>query len=246
MLEPAPDGRVYRMQRRIRLADTSASGRLRLDAVARYVQDIATDDVADAGIDDGDHVWIVRRAAMEILSPFSGDDTAVRVATWSGGLGARWATRRTSIAGDAGGRIETETLWAFVHAETLKLSRLPPAYHAVYGNELRDAAVSGKLLLPRRPPQDAARVGWPLRVTDNDILGHDRGNHRNPERDPGCGHVPLQRERDPRGRRKRCARSAGERRADADRPLKTGRPPQNGRARPAGRPSHDRLRCEAV
>src|ERR1700731_3348665 len=109
MLKPAPDGRVYPMQGRIRLADTSATGRLRLDAVARYVQDIATDDVADAGIDDGDYVWIVRRAAMEVLSPFSGDDTLSRVATWSGGLGARWATRRTTIAGDSGVHIETET-----------------------------------------------------------------------------------------------------------------------------------------
>jgi len=171
MLKPAPDGRVYSMQRRIRLADTSATGRLRLDAVARYVQDIATDDVADAGIDDGDHVWIVRRAVVNVVSPFR-DDTTVTVATWSGGLGARWATRRTSIDGDAGGHIETETLWAFVHAETLKLSRLPQAYHAVYGNEVRDAAVSGKLLLPRQPPSDAAMVGWPLRVTDIDILGH--------------------------------------------------------------------------
>jgi len=171
MLEPAADGRVYRMQRRIRLADAGASGRLRLDAAARYVQDIATDDVADAGMDDGDHVWIVRRAVVEVISPFHAD-TAVRVATWSGGLGARWATRRTSIEGDAGGHIEAETLWAFVHAETLKLARLPPAYHAVYGDSIRDAMVSGKLLLPRHPPEDARGVQWPLRVTDIDILGH--------------------------------------------------------------------------
>ena len=171
MLEPPPDGRVYRMQRRIRLADTGASGRLRLDAAARYVQDIATDDVAAAGIDDGDHVWIVRRTVMEVLSPFR-EDKAVRVATWSGGLGARWATRRTSIAGDAGGQIEGETLWAFVHAATLKLSPLPAAYHAIYGDAVRDAAVSGKLLLPRQPPEDARHEDWPLRVTDIDILGH--------------------------------------------------------------------------
>ncbi len=171
MLEQPADGRVYRMQRRIRLADTSASGRLRLDAAARYSQDIATDDVADAGMDDGDHVWIVRRAVVEVLSPFHAD-TAVGVATWSGGLGARWAARRTSIDGDAGGHIEAETLWAFVHAETLKLSRLPPAYHAVYGDAIRDATVSGKLLLPRDPYEDANRVQWPLRVTDIDILGH--------------------------------------------------------------------------
>src|ERR1700680_4733996 len=153
MLKPAPDGRVYSMQRRIRLADTGASGRLRLDAAARYVQDIATDDVADAGIDDGDHVWIVRRTPMEVLSPFR-EDNAVRVATWSGGLGARWATRRTSIAGDAGGHVEAETLGAFVHAATLKLAALPHAYHAVYGDAVRDAAVSSKLLLARQPPED--------------------------------------------------------------------------------------------
>ena len=68
--------------------------------------------------------------------------------------------------------MEAETLWAFVHAETLKLSRLPPAYHAVYGDSMRDATVSGKLLLPRHPPEDARGVQWPLRVTDIDILGH--------------------------------------------------------------------------
>jgi acyl-ACP thioesterase len=171
MLEPPADGRVYRMQRRIRLADTSATGRLRLDAAARYVQDIATDDVADAGMDDGDHVWIVRRAVVNVVSPFR-DDTTVTVATWSGGLGARWATRRTSSDGDAGAHIETETLWAFVHAETLKLTRLPAAYHTVYGDAIRDATVSGKLLLPQHPPEDAGRVQWSLRVTDIDILGH--------------------------------------------------------------------------
>ena len=171
MLQPPADGRVYRMQRRIRLVDTSATGRLRFDAAARYVQDVATDDVADAGIDDGDYVWIVRRAVLQVVSPFH-EDTEVRVATWSGGLGARWATRRTSIDGDAGGHIETETLWAFVHAETLKLARLPAVYHTVYGDAIRDAAVSGKLLLPQHSPEDARRVEWPLRVTDIDILGH--------------------------------------------------------------------------
>jgi hypothetical protein len=47
---PRPaDGRVYAGRRRIRLADTDASGRLRLDAIARFLQDLAIDDVQETG-----------------------------------------------------------------------------------------------------------------------------------------------------------------------------------------------------
>jgi acyl-ACP thioesterase len=38
-------GRTYSARRRLRLADMDASGRLRLDALARFLQDVAIDDV---------------------------------------------------------------------------------------------------------------------------------------------------------------------------------------------------------
>ena len=41
-------GRVVVRTRPVRLGDVDERGRLRLDATARYLQDIATDDVNDA------------------------------------------------------------------------------------------------------------------------------------------------------------------------------------------------------
>ena len=47
---PLPSaGRTFTGERIVRLGDVSPAGRLRLDAVARYLQDIATDDAVDAG-----------------------------------------------------------------------------------------------------------------------------------------------------------------------------------------------------
>lgn len=171
MLEPPHRGRVYRGTRRIRLADADASGRLRLDAAARYMQDVAADDVDDAGIADADHVWIVRRSQLEVREPFQQDRVA-ELATWSGGLGARWAARRTRISGDRGGRIEAETVWVYLDAATMRLARLPDSFGRVYGEAAPDASVTGRLGLRREPPAEARSRGWPLRATDIDILGH--------------------------------------------------------------------------
>src|SRR5580693_10208215 len=99
-LVPEPRvGRVYRSQRTIRLADVAADGRVRLDAMARYMQDVASDDVADARADDDTFTWVVRRTTIDVVSPF-GADGAVSLSTWASGSGSHWAARRTTIAGD--------------------------------------------------------------------------------------------------------------------------------------------------
>jgi len=41
-------GRVFEGVRKVRLADVSPAGRLRLDATARFLQDLSADDTADA------------------------------------------------------------------------------------------------------------------------------------------------------------------------------------------------------
>lgn len=163
-------GRVFRSRRRIRLSDTTAAGRLRLDAVARYLQDIATDDVDDAGTDDSEHVWVVRRTVLDVLHPFDRDGS-VALATWAGGVGPRWATRRTRVEGDAGGCIEAESLWVHLHRDTMQLHPMPDRFRDVFGaSEL--PRVSGKLLLPAEVPLQTERISWPVRVTDIDIMGH--------------------------------------------------------------------------
>jgi acyl-ACP thioesterase len=160
--------RVYRAERRIRLSDMDADGRLRLDAVARYLQDVASDDVADAGWSADEHVWVVRRTELELAAPFAADE-AVELATWCSGTGASAAARRTTIADDRGGRIEAEVVWIHLGRD-LQPARLPQRFHDVYAPSADGRGVSTRLAL--RGPLDGAMRPWPLRATDVDLLGH--------------------------------------------------------------------------
>jgi acyl-ACP thioesterase len=162
-------GRVFRARRRVRLGDVDAAGRLRLDAVARYLQDVASDDVVDAGWAEAEHVWIVRRTEIEVVSWVDGDET-VELATWCSGVAASAAARRTSIVGDGGGRVETETIWIHLDGAGRPL-RLDERFHALYGPSAAGRRAPTRLELPD-PPADAPRRPWPLRRTDVDRLGH--------------------------------------------------------------------------
>lgn len=164
-------GRIFRSERRIRLSDAASDGRLRLDAMARYMQDVAGDDVADAEAEDESLTWVVRRTVMDVITPFVAD-RSVRLSTWASGTGSHWAARRTSILGDAGGRTEAESLWVLLDRESSRLARLPAAFNEIYAASTRGRTVSGKLELAPDPPPEAVRRRWPLRATDIDILGH--------------------------------------------------------------------------
>ena len=60
---PRPaQGRVFTAGRGIRSTDATRDGWLRLDALARYLQDVAEDDLADAKWREP-QVWLLRRAA---------------------------------------------------------------------------------------------------------------------------------------------------------------------------------------
>jgi acyl-ACP thioesterase len=161
-------GRVYRARRRLRLSDMDAGGRLRLDAVARYLQDVASDDVLDAGWAPDEHVWVVRRTEISVVRSFRGD-AEIDLATWCSGVGASAAARRTTLLGDGGGRVEAESVWIHL-ARDLRPARLPSRFHAVYTPSATGRGVSTKLEL--RGPADGVAVPWPLRVTDVDVLGH--------------------------------------------------------------------------
>jgi acyl-ACP thioesterase len=162
-------GRVFESRRRVRLSDTDAHGRLRLDAIARYLQDVASDDVADAGWAADEHVWVVRRTLLEVERPFLGDEE-VELATWCSGVGAAAAARRTSLAGDRGGAIEAESIWIHLDRE-LRPARFGERFLSVYAPTAEGRGVSTRFSLGT-PPADSARAPWPLRATDVDLLGH--------------------------------------------------------------------------
>lgn len=165
---PAPSrGRAFSDGRRIRLADMDAQGRLRLDAVARFLQDIAIDDVQETGWGMPEHLWFVRRIRIDVLRPFL-DDRAVELTTWCSSIAAIAAGRRWSVAGDGGGRIEVDSVWIHLDREA-QPARI--ADFGVYAAAADGRHASTKLELPD-PPENAGRRTWPLRAADVDLHGH--------------------------------------------------------------------------
>ena len=162
-----PHGRTYSSSRRIRLSDMDAGGRLRLDAVARFLQDAAIDDVQETGWGMPDHLWFVRRIRVDVLRPFF-DDGAVELTTWCSGVAALAAGRRWSVAGDAGGRLEVDSVWIHLDAGA-RPARIED--FGVYAEATGGRHVSTKLELPD-PPAEGERTGWVLRSTDVDLHGH--------------------------------------------------------------------------
>jgi acyl-ACP thioesterase len=144
-----------------------ALGRLRLDAVARFLQDVAIDDVQETGWGMPEHLWFVRRIRVDVLRPFL-DDGSVELTTWCSGVATIAAGRRWSLTGDAGGRTEVDSVWIHLDA------RASPARiedFGVYAEAAGERRVSTKLDLPD-PPADAERSSWSLRATDVDLHGH--------------------------------------------------------------------------
>ena len=66
-LPPPTDGRRFTGGQRVRLGDSDPQGRLRPDAAARYLHDVAGDDWDDVGI-GSDDLWVVRRTAVRLTA----------------------------------------------------------------------------------------------------------------------------------------------------------------------------------
>ena len=143
---------------------------MRLDAVARFLQDIATDDGADAALPRSGY-WVLRTMWCEIDGepPRFGD--RVDLATWCSGTGPRWAERRTDIAVDGSVRVRSAAIWVYVDRVTGRPAALPDDFDRVYGPSALGREIRARLAHPG-PPEGVTRVEWPLRAIDFDMLGH--------------------------------------------------------------------------
>jgi acyl-ACP thioesterase len=166
---PPPRGRVFATARTVRSTDVTPGGRLRFDAFARYLQDAAEDDLADAAW-DGPHRWLLRRCAVAVRSfPATGD--RVRLATFCSGTGPRWAERTTTLSGPAGDLLQARAVWVAVQPATGEPAPLGPGFLERYGPSAQGHRVPARLFHPP-PPAGAAGRDWPLRATDFDPAGH--------------------------------------------------------------------------
>ena len=160
--------RVFTSRRRISLSDTDANGRLRLDAIARYLQDIASEDWLDAGFDHDSHVWVVRRTQLTVHELFRPEDW-IGIETWCSGVAGSAASRRYSVRGEAGGRVEAESIWIHL-GHDLRPKRLGDEFLRVYGESAAGNRAQTRFTLPM--PDRVGRAPWSFRATDVDRLGH--------------------------------------------------------------------------
>lgn len=163
-------GRVFTTRRRVRLGDVAPSGRVRVDALARYLQDIARDDSTDSGLPNP-MAWVVRRTAIEVVrAPVFQEH--LELATWCSGVGGRWAERRTTLRGEHGGVVETATIWVHVDPASGRPARLGPEFAALYGDTAAGRKVDARLRHASEPPPGTPLRAWPWRATDFDVLAH--------------------------------------------------------------------------
>ncbi|HEV2427398.1 MAG TPA: acyl-ACP thioesterase domain-containing protein [Acidimicrobiales bacterium] len=162
-------GRVFRSTRRVRLSDADARGRLRVDGLARYLQDAGSDDWDDAGL-PGDDVWVARQCSIDSVGEWPRLGETVAMATWCGGTGAAWAERRTDVAVDGTVRLRAAALWVPVGPEG-RPRRLRDEFFGVYGAAARGRRVPGRVAASAPGPA-ARRRPFALRVSDIDVVGH--------------------------------------------------------------------------
>jgi acyl-ACP thioesterase len=164
-------GRTFSSSRPVRLSDAGIDGRLRVDGLARYLQDAGSDDWADAGI-VSDDLWVARRTSWRLrefdLWPQLAD--TVTLTTWCGGTGAAWAERRTDV--EVGGTvlIEAASLWVPIGGDG-RPRRVRPEFFDVYGSSADGRRVPGRVATPP-VAIGATRREWSVRRSDLDVIGH--------------------------------------------------------------------------
>jgi acyl-ACP thioesterase len=168
-----PGGRAFEREMRPGIADADPAGRCRLDAIARWLQDVGYADLVDAGF-EGRGAWIVRRTRIRVESfPRFGEDLVVR--TFCSGFGRFSAERRTSIQGERAA-VETVALWVCLDPEAGRPMRFPPDFVSVYEESAAGRDANVRLRHPD-PPPGASREPWLFRAVEMDPAGHINNSH---------------------------------------------------------------------
>jgi acyl-ACP thioesterase len=166
--EPAA-GRIFTTLRSVRSTDATPDGRLRLDALARYLQEAAEDDVLDSGWNEPAD-WLLRRSVLAIRGyPARGDQVQLR--TFCSALGPRWAERTTTLRVANADLILCTAVWVAVDRATSATAPLGPGFRRVYGESAQGRRVSARLYHQDPGPEASGRP-WPLRASDFDSAGH--------------------------------------------------------------------------
>lgn len=171
IVPPSGRGRLFTEPARATLADCAPTGRIRLDALARWAQDVAYADAVEAGLSRR-AAWVVRRTRMRVgRFPRFGEEYVV--ATFCSGLGRMWAERRTSMTpvGEAAGAVEVVSLWVHLDPLSGRPTKLTEDEIAMWGESTAGRTVTHRL---RHPGPDGVvdSFPWRFRNSELDLAGH--------------------------------------------------------------------------
>ena len=171
IVPPPARGRMYRATTRAGLADVAPSGRTRLDALARWIQDVSYADMEDAGLA---HlaVWVIRRMRINVRRfPRFGEHFELE--TFCSGLGRMWAERRVTIAlkDAAESCVDAVTLWVHLDPTGQRPTALLPEEIDTFAEAASGRRVTARLRHPR-PHEVADQRSWRFRHIDCDLAGH--------------------------------------------------------------------------
>ncbi len=177
--------RFFSEDYRTRTGDVDQEMRVRLDGLARYLQDIANDNIAVTPFLDSDPFWIVRRTVIDVLEPITwpADFHAER---WCGAMSTRWTDMRVRLTSRSetnrfnpeprpDGLIESEAFWINVNDQGMPSRISDEMLEFLAGSALEDR-LRWRPLNPETPPApdelelpDREHV---LRSTDFDPFKH--------------------------------------------------------------------------
>ena len=173
LVDPEPRaGRVFEQTLTPGIADGIGDMRIRLDAIARWLQDVAYADLIDAGFEQ-EGIWIVRRVRLRVEAfPRFGEPVTVR--TFCSGIGRFSAERRSTIRG-ATGRVDAVALWVWIGDDGEPM-RFPERFVDIYAESAAGRGAPIRLRHPD-PPAGAERRDWSFRAADVDVAGHVNNSH---------------------------------------------------------------------
>jgi len=174
-LMPVPDGHpnVFDCEWPLRVGDIDSTGRLRLDASARHIQDIGQDQLREMGFEETHPLWIVRRTMVDVIRPIEFQDM-LRLRRWCSGTSNRWCEMRVRIDGKRkGGLIESEAFWINMNRETQAPARISDDFLAGLHKTTSVHRLRWKSYLKPGSRDDASEIHeFPVRITDIDLFDH--------------------------------------------------------------------------
>ncbi|WP_082899667.1 acyl-[acyl-carrier-protein] thioesterase [Rhodococcus phenolicus] len=170
------DASPYTTERTVRTGDVDNNQRLRLDGIARYLQDIGTDNLAAVDATGTDPLWIVRRTVIDVHRP-ARYPQHLRLRRWCDALSTRWANVRVRMDENdpdgEGALIETAGFWIDISPTSGAPTRISDPLFEHMSRHARDTRLRWHAWLSPEPTgtnHDA--TPFPLRVTDIDPFDH--------------------------------------------------------------------------